>query len=314
MNIIHIKNLANTGMLFAEEQRKMGHNALCMEYFYNDIQPSDLIIEPDMNHSKIRRMLSMSRELYRKCIKGFDLIHFHHEPSFIGHSYLKLGGMDYPFLKLMKKKIILQYHGINPMKYDNFFTQNFPNCRFISTPNQFDFAKKDVVLLPDPVDVSKYKYEFKENEGEIVIMTGCINIEHEKIKGTNYMRRAVKKLQDEGYNIKLKVIRKVPHDKAVELYKDADIVIDQLIVGWHGVFALENMLLGKPVCCYIMEKYDSYIPDNAIWKVNKENLAEQLKPLIEDISLRKQIADSGRKYALKNHESKKCTENLMKWI
>ena len=42
-----------------------------------------------------------------------------------------------------------------------------------------------------------------------------------------------------------------PHDEARERYARADIVVDQLNAGWHGVFALEAMALGKPVVTHL---------------------------------------------------------------
>lgn len=34
---------------------------------------------------------------------------------------------------------------------------------------------------------------------------------------------------------------------------EADVVVDQLVVGWYGALAVEAMALGKPVICYINE-------------------------------------------------------------
>ena len=47
--------------------------------------------------------------------------------------------------------------------------------------------------------------------------------------------------------VELDIVEGVPHDEARERYARADIVVDQLNAGWHGVFALEAMALGKPV-------------------------------------------------------------------
>ena len=35
------------------------------------------------------------------------------------------------------------------------------------------------------------------------------------------------------------------HDEAVEHYKQADIVVDQLNAGWYGLFAIEAMAPGS---------------------------------------------------------------------
>ena len=51
--------------------------------------------------------------------------------------------------------------------------------------------------------------------------------------------------------VELDIVEGVPHDVARERYARADIVVDQLNAGWHGVFALEAMALGKPVVTYL---------------------------------------------------------------
>ena len=51
--------------------------------------------------------------------------------------------------------------------------------------------------------------------------------------------------------VELDIVEGVPHDEARERYARADIVVDQLNAGWHGVFALESMALGKPVVTHL---------------------------------------------------------------
>src|SRR5215210_3130838 len=65
-------------------------------------------------------------------------------------------------------------------------------------------------------------------------------------KGTQWVVEACAQLP-----VELDVVEGVPHDVARERYARADIVVDQLNAGWHGVFALEAMALGKPVVTYL---------------------------------------------------------------
>jgi hypothetical protein len=46
----------------------------------------------------------------------------------------------------------------------------------------------------------------------------------------------------------------------MKLYADADILVDQLLVGWYGGLAVELMALGKPVVAYIREDDMGFIP------------------------------------------------------
>lgn len=76
---------------------------------------------------------------------------------------------------------------------------------------------------------------------------------HKQIKGTEYFIRAVEDLQAEGISIELVLLEGVPNTKIRELMKTADIVADQLIIGWYAMLAIEAMALGKPVICYLRE-------------------------------------------------------------
>jgi hypothetical protein len=65
-------------------------------------------------------------------------------------------------------------------------------------------------------------------------------------EGTRFVVEACKQLP-----VDLDVVHGVPHDEAVERFKRADIVVDQLHYLWHGVFAIESMAYGKPVVTHL---------------------------------------------------------------
>ena len=65
-------------------------------------------------------------------------------------------------------------------------------------------------------------------------------------KGTRYVIEACEQLP-----VELDIVEGVHHEEARERYARADIVVDQLNAGWHGVFALEAMALGKPVVAHL---------------------------------------------------------------
>jgi len=83
---------------------------------------------------------------------------------------------------------------------------------------------------------------------------------HRNLKGTDHIIRAVNELVEEGNAIELSVIEGVTNPELIEMIRDADVVIDQLIFGWYAMFALEGMALGKPVVCHIRPDFrDLYI-------------------------------------------------------
>jgi glycosyltransferase involved in cell wall biosynthesis len=46
----------------------------------------------------------------------------------------------------------------------------------------------------------------------------------------------------------------------MRVYQRADLIVDQLLAGWYGGFAVEAMALGKPVICYIREEDLKFVP------------------------------------------------------
>ena len=55
-------------------------------------------------------------------------------------------------------------------------------------------------------------------------------------------------------------VKPAPHAEAMKLYAQADLVIDQLLAGWYGGFAVEMMAMGKPVVCYIRAEDLKFVP------------------------------------------------------
>lgn len=76
---------------------------------------------------------------------------------------------------------------------------------------------------------------------------------HKTIKGTSYIKKAIDELFAAGYPVELIFLEKRPNHEIIEEISRADIVADQLVIGWYAMFALESMALAKPVICYLRE-------------------------------------------------------------
>ena len=84
---------------------------------------------------------------------------------------------------------------------------------------------------------------------------------HRGVKGTRYVLEAVQQLREhDQLDIELLLVEGLSHEEARRSYQRADLLIDQLLVGWYGGLAVECMALGKPVVCYIREEDLKFIP------------------------------------------------------
>jgi glycosyl transferase family 1 len=130
-------------------------------------------------------------------------------------------------------------------------------------------------------------------------------------KGTAHVIAACDRLP-----VELDIVEGVPHDEARERYARADIVVDQLNAGWHGVFALEAMALGKPVVAHLKpdvversaEAYGIRIP---VVPATADTLVTALRPLVEDSSLRRSIGGEGRAYVEQVHDADRVAARLL---
>jgi len=130
-------------------------------------------------------------------------------------------------------------------------------------------------------------------------------------KGTPFVIEACERLA-----VDLDIVEGVPHREARERYARADIVVDQLNAGWHGVFALEAMALGKPVLARLDEEtversaegYGMRVP---IVPATKETLADAMRPLVENAALRRELGAKSRAYVEHVHDIDRIADRLL---
>jgi glycosyltransferase involved in cell wall biosynthesis len=84
---------------------------------------------------------------------------------------------------------------------------------------------------------------------------------HRKVKGTRYVLEAVRRLQEQDrLDFEFILVEETPYEEAKRIYARADLLVDQLLVGWYGGLAVEFMAMAKPVICYLREDDLAFIP------------------------------------------------------
>jgi glycosyltransferase involved in cell wall biosynthesis len=135
---------------------------------------------------------------------------------------------------------------------------------------------------------------------------------HRMFKGTQYLIDAVNTLQNEGQSVELILVEKVPNENALEIYRTADIIFDQCLIGFHGYFALEGMAMGKPVMCFI-RKPSEYLLDAEncpIINVHRNTLQEDIKYYIKNRNKLNEIGQKSRQYIEKYFTLEAFAERL----
>lgn len=137
---------------------------------------------------------------------------------------------------------------------------------------------------------------------------------HREFKGTRYLEEAVQSLCADGLAIELVLVEGVPNQQALAIYRSADVIFDQCLIGFHGYFALEAMALGKPVMCFIRkpEKYILHPEECPIINTHVETLKEDLRSLVEHRSELEAIGRQGRRYIEKYFSLEAFAERLQR--
>lgn len=82
------------------------------------------------------------------------------------------------------------------------------------------------------------------------------------VKGTDAVIGAIQQLQSEGVACELELIEGRSQQDAMKAYACADIVVDQLRIGWYGGLAVEAMALGRAVVSFLREADLRFVPSS----------------------------------------------------
>jgi hypothetical protein len=81
-------------------------------------------------------------------------------------------------------------------------------------------------------------------------------------KGTDAIVAAVERLRASGVAVDLELVEGQPRAEARRAYERADVLVDQLVVGWYGGVAVEAMALAKPVVAHLDSAALQRAPDD----------------------------------------------------
>lgn len=328
--ILHLPyNPAGQMSTQALQLKKMGVATSFCNYYPSKFQYPNGIESPIQNVKINDRKRYMSM-FAKKYMNQFDLFHFHGGQSFMSAFYT-----DLPRLKEMKKKMVMSYWGSevrrfsiakkkNPFAIVKLYNEELIRARlekvskFIHTAIVPDHELLDYVygyfkkiyIVRASVDESKFMtphYPDVTNKKLVIVHAPS----DRKVKGTEFILKAIENLKNK-FAFDFVLIENMSNTEALEWYKKADIVIDQLRLGIYGTVSIESMLLGKPVISYVRDdlklKYPSGLP---VVSATPHTIQKVVVELIQNPKLRKELGIQGRIYAQNNHLPEKIARQLM---
>lgn len=147
------------------------------------------------------------------------------------------------------------------------------------------------------------------------------NWRERNIKGSSFILEAVKKLQEEGYQVEYFYITDKPSNQMRFYQAQADIVVEQLIYGWWGSTFVETSALGKPVVCYLRKSWKDFFfktfPEYKqlpIIEADTSTIYDVLKRLVVNADYRARKGTESRQFAEQHFDPTKNTLSFIKQL
>jgi glycosyltransferase involved in cell wall biosynthesis len=340
-SIVHLPaSSANQPYTLAHGMRKLGADAVAATIVSTGGYSYDrhkTLPAPECSLSAVRTHLSDEGLLL------FDTFHFHARPLIYRGDYRFPTGIDLLLLKSMGKSIYFHYRG-SEIRLPSLFKKLSP-YHYVDDQDKpssgampFKFEENDQlafrsfisgvadeVLVTDPelqcyvpgslivpraIDVSKCKGESLLSTGKIPVIVHAPS--RRGVKGTSRVIDVINRLKESGYAIDFKLVEGMSHADAIELYRSADIIIDQLRIGWYGVLAVEGMALGKAVVSYVRDDLRHYLPYPAPLAIaNPENIEAVLRYLLDNPDETRSLGARAYNYAREYHNTESIVDVLM---
>ena len=236
-------------------------------------------------------------------VPRFDVFHFHAGLTLLPRK------LNLPALRLLRKGIVFQSWGsdlrgrpASEVQYlrsaDAVIVGSFLTRRLAPRGSwpEYDVVHPAVVLTewqPSPIE-----------PGDVLRVAHAPS--KRAVKGTDTVLAAVESLRARGAPIELDLIEGVPNREARQRYGAADVVIDQLRIGWYGMLAIESMALAKPVVVHLddeaaAETEETFGLELPLIRADERNLADVLERLIETRESLPELGRRSRVYAERVH-------------
>lgn len=299
----------------------MGHQAVGFQFYRTFQSYTDHIIPTD----KYELM-----KMFGEIMHYFDLFHFHYNMSIIP------GYSDLDMLARSGKPMVMQHWG-NDVRMGSIASAYNPYVYTGDSPKEEEIHNrlsqigklipfgivqdyevhayvkpyyKEVDVLPLAIDVSRFQPVYpKEEEACPLVIHAPTN---PAFKGTVLVEQVIDKLKREC-PLRYLRIEKQRHTDAIALYRQADIIIDQILCGSYGLLSVEAMALGKPTVVFVrddlMGTFAQGIPP--VCNANPDTLYDVLRVLLRSGSVRRQRGIEGRKYVEAYHDSGVVVKQLL---
>jgi glycosyltransferase involved in cell wall biosynthesis len=297
-------NLAGVGWTNVHALRRRGVDARLVVFNTQPFRPTQADWDLKRPRSGFFRQQAVQWRAFARLLPQTDIFHFYFGLTLIPKT------LQFPILRATRRKSLFHFLGADirdhPKEHLTYGLK--ADARVVGSYAALRFIPFDAEVLPPGIDLSRYDPVPPVERERVRIVHAPSHLEK---KGTQWVIEACKELP-----VDLDVVHGVVNEEALERYKAADIVIDQLLRDWHGVFSIESMALGKPVVTSLDEDAvrqteEAYGVKVPIVRATKDDLVERLRPLVESFEERKRLGEAGRAYVERVHDIERMTDHLL---
>lgn len=332
MKVLHLPvEIAGQLAITAQAQKALGHEAFSMSspHPFAYTTTIDMVL-PDRSSRWLKGVDRIGA--FFRTAEAFDVFHYYFSCTLLPLM------LDARYEKRRGKRIVTEFFGSdvrlpetearrNPYYVNSYHESETANRKKLQawadlTEGEVIFPDHSFNLFLEPyfdkihvvgqrIDCSKYAPHYPDAQSKRIRVMHAPS--QQAFKGTVHIERAVESLQSKGLEFDYIRVSGMAHAEAMALYKTADLVIDQLCGGAHGVFACEAMALGKPVICYILPELVTGFPDDfPIINANPDTIESVLEEWILSPARLHQVGKQSRAYAERVHDVRKIAQDLIR--
>ena len=330
MRILHApQNISNQLTYMARALRDLGHE--CEVWTFGESRfafPCDRTIDVSERNP---------REVWRHfmdAVERFDVFHFHFGQSFFPHGWEGMPPLwDVPVLRMLGKKGFVSYWGsdarqrkvletINPWGH-LFLAGHQPNDDWIEKSIHVwrTYANRmfvhSVELLPHVagsvvVERSIDLQEWPQVEPANRQLPVLLHVPSKRaMKGTELIVEGIDRLKAEGLEFEFRLLENVSHTEVKSAIREADVLIDQLVLGDFGIISVETMASSRVSVAYLLEEVKQAYPDLPVYDVKPDTFVDRMRELIRNRKLRRRLARAGRTFVKKHFSASAVARQLI---
>jgi hypothetical protein len=262
--------------------------------------------------------------VFDRAVRHFDVFHLQYGRSLLNPEGVVLPDLwDVPLLKSLGKRVFMHWRGSDlrlksmhvirePESY--FRTSDVPcdeprilgklsiarrfcDGMFVSTPGLLDYAP-DAVWIPHAIDVDQWRTQ-RGAEPDVPVVVHLPS--SRATKGSDAVDIAVQPLAAAGRCHYLRPAAS-GRQELMRILQKADIVVDSLSIGDHGLISVEAMAAGAIAVGHVHEKNRERNPGVPVVEATGETLNSVISALIDDPARRHELRTRGLTWARERHD------------